>query len=258
MTDRPRILLVDDEATILLVLAAMLTRAGYSVETADGGAAAIERLQREPIDLLLVDMRMPMISGDEVVAVARECQPDIAIIVLTGFSTLDAAVAEIRPRIFDHLQKSTDPATVLARVRAGLAAHANPQRRAELLAMIGEDPAAPGQAGADGPMLTLGNLQINTRRQTATLYGVPLALTPTELRVLCRLTEHAGTAQSAVQLARAVFGYEVGERDADRLIRPHIQQLRLKLESAPNQPCPMSILMEDVGDTGFRITASAE
>ena len=131
------ILLVDDEATIRLTLGAMLERAGYSVTVADNGEEAVTLLGRQAFDLLLVDMKMPGMDGMQVIAAARACQPDIAIIVLTGHGSLDTAITGLHYHIFDYLLKTTAPAQVIERVKAGLAARDQDLRQRTLINVVG-------------------------------------------------------------------------------------------------------------------------
>src|SRR5258706_9859733 len=126
MSQPARILMVDDEASIRLTLGAMLQRAGYVVTSAEHGVEAVACLERQAFDLLLVDLKMPEMDGMQVVAAARQRQPDLAIIVLTGHGSLDTAVAGLHPGLFDYLLKTTEPPQGIARVKGGLAARAQP------------------------------------------------------------------------------------------------------------------------------------
>jgi Response regulator containing CheY-like receiver, AAA-type ATPase, and DNA-binding domains len=91
MTTQPRVLVVDDEQNIRLTLQALLSRAGYAVTTAATGEEAVALFEREPFDLMLVDLQMPGMKGMEVVAKVREAGHDAIIIVLTGHGSLDSA-----------------------------------------------------------------------------------------------------------------------------------------------------------------------
>src|SRR5919108_481048 len=117
-----RILIVDDEASIRLTLSALLQRNGYDVTSAENGEEAVALLERQMFDLLLVDLKMPGMDGMQVVAAARQRQPDIAIIVLTGHGSLDTAIEGLHQGVFDYLLKTTEPAQVIERVKAGRAA----------------------------------------------------------------------------------------------------------------------------------------
>jgi DNA-binding response OmpR family regulator len=246
MSQPARILIVDDEASIRLTLGAMLQRAGYEVTSAEHGAQAVDYLERQTFDLLLVDLKMPGMDGMQVVAAARQRQPNLAIIVLTGHGSLETAVDGLHQGIFDYLLKTTEPAQVLERVKAGLAAREQLLRQRMLLDVVGSavrelrggqsaDEASQGDQPG-GRLLTVGALQLDTWRQLATLAGRTLSLTPTEFRVLLCLAEHAGTMRSYSQLVRCTQGYDADELEASELIKPHIHHLRQKLEPDPMTP----------------------
>ncbi|GAB4169113.1 MAG: response regulator transcription factor [Roseiflexaceae bacterium] len=246
MSQPARLLIVDDEKNIRLTLSTLLQRAGFDVSTAEGGAEAIGLLERQRFDLLLVDLKMPEVDGMQVVAAARQQDPDLTIIVLTGHGSLDTAMEGIRYSIFDYLLKTTEPSQVVERVKAGLAAHADSQRRKMLLDTVdsavrelrGGRPSGDGSGGSATTerILHVGQLQLDTWRQMASLSGKALPLTPTEFRVLLCLAEHAGTMLGYAQLVKCAQGYETSELEAGELIKPHIHHLRQKLEPDPSQP----------------------
>jgi DNA-binding response OmpR family regulator len=247
MSQPAQILLVDDEATIRLTLSTLLKRAGYEVASAENGETAVELLERQAFDLLLVDLKMPGMGGMQVVAAARQRQPDIAIIVLTGHGSLDTAVEGLHQGIFDYLLKTTEPSQVIERVRQGLASRAQQLRQRTLLDVVGVAvqelrgaPTTPAEAGqATGPAersITVGALQLDSWRQVATLAGRTLSLTPTEFRVLLCLAERAGNMVSYTDLVRSAQGYDSDELEAGELIKPHIHHLRQKLEPDPSAP----------------------
>src|SRR5689334_14973469 len=155
MSQANRILIVDDEASIRLTLSALLKRAGHQVTSAENGAEAVSTLEQQPFDLLLVDLKMPGMDGMQVVAAARQRQPDIAIIVLTGHGSLDTAIEGLHQGIFDYLLKTTEPTQVIERVKAGLAARAEALRQRTLLDVVGaavqelRGAQAPGTASQD-------------------------------------------------------------------------------------------------------------
>jgi len=106
MSQSARILIVDDEATIRLTLGTLLKRAGYEVTSAENGHDAVELLEQQRFDLLLVDLKMPEMDGMQVVAAARQRQSDLAIIVLTGHGSLETAVEGLHQGVFDYLLKT--------------------------------------------------------------------------------------------------------------------------------------------------------
>jgi DNA-binding response OmpR family regulator len=245
MSQFGRILMVDDEASIRLTLSAILTRAGYDVTSAGNGEEAVPLLEQQAFDLLLVDLKMPGMGGMQVVAAARQRQPDIAVIVLTGHGSLDTAIEGIHQDVFDYLLKTTEPVVVVERVKAALAAREKALRQRTLLDVVGtavQELRGGSQAGETGPggsterLVIAGALQLDTWRQEATLAGRTLTLTPTEFRVLLCLAEHAGNMLSYAQLVRCAQGYDAGELEASELIKPHIHHLRQKLEPDPSTP----------------------
>jgi len=246
MNQNARILLVDDEASIRLTLGALLERTGYNVTSAESGEQAVQLLERQPFDLLLTDLKMPGIDGMQLVAAARQRQPDVAVIVLTGHGSLESAIDGLHQQIFDYLLKTSTPDEVIARVNAGLEAHAQQRRQQQLIEVVGsalselrteQHTHDPNQSPAPSQRrFTVGMFQLDTWRQEAMLAGRTLTLTATEFRVLLCLAEHAGTMLSYAQLVRCAQGYDLSELEASELIKPHIHHLRQKLETDPSTP----------------------
>lgn len=253
MSQPARILVVDDESNIRLTLSALLTRAGHSVTTAASGEEAVALFDRQPFDMLVVDLKMPGMDGMQVVGELRDKKLDTAVIVLTGHGSLETAVEGLHQGIFDYLLKTSDPAQVVERVNAGLEERNQRLRQQhvlnavtaavqELRGNIGpitatESPSSPSSPPSPPErVIAIGSLQLNTWHQTATLGGRSLMLTPTEFRVLLCLAEHAGQMLSYTQLVRCAQGYEASELEAGELIKPHIHHLRQKLEPDPSAP----------------------
>jgi two-component system response regulator PilR (NtrC family) len=102
---KPRILVVDDEPSMRDMLRIVLRRDGYDVVVAENGTAAIDRLQTEPFDLLLSDIRMPDLSGVEVLRAAKEANRDIVAFMMTAFASTDTAVEAMRLGALDYFTK---------------------------------------------------------------------------------------------------------------------------------------------------------
>lgn len=107
------ILVVDDEPGIALLCKRMLTRAGYLVTPLTDPRAATEWLKHNKADLLLVDIRMPEVDGFEVIAAARQLQPDLAVLVMTGFGTVEMAIRALRQGVDGLLLKPFEKSTEL-------------------------------------------------------------------------------------------------------------------------------------------------
>ena len=120
-TASSRVLVVDDERSMRELLSIMLRRDGHQVLLAEDGAAAIELLQRERVDVLITDIRMPEVSGVDVLREARRLDPDIISIVMTAFASTDTAVEALRLGAADYVNKSPRAANELRlRVRKEL------------------------------------------------------------------------------------------------------------------------------------------
>ena len=113
-TERPRILVVDDESSIRDLLAKTLSLSEYDVDTAADGRAALERLRLFPYDLLIVDLNMPGIDGLTVIREAKRLKADIPVIVITGFSTESDAIEALNLGVTGYLTKPFRIPQVLA------------------------------------------------------------------------------------------------------------------------------------------------
>ncbi|MBZ0168489.1 hisitidine kinase [Candidatus Methylomirabilis lanthanidiphila] len=105
MSKPPRILVVDDDATARAVLAEVLMKAGYAVESAGGGAEAVEKGQRVPVDLVLTDIKMPDMDGMAVLKRFRELSPETPVILLTAFGAMESAIEAIKCGAYDYISK---------------------------------------------------------------------------------------------------------------------------------------------------------
>jgi two-component system, NtrC family, response regulator PilR len=101
----PRVLIVDDESSLREMLRIVLKRDGYEVLTADGGCSALDLLRREPVDLLLSDIRMSDVSGVDVLKAAKELHPEIVVFMMTAFASTETAVEAMRLGAVDYFTK---------------------------------------------------------------------------------------------------------------------------------------------------------
>ena len=111
---RPRILVVDDEATIRDLLAKTLALAEYDVDLAPDGRSALERLRIIPYDLLITDLKMPGVDGLTVIREARRLKADIPVIIITGYSTEASAIEAVNLGVSGYLTKPFRVPRVLA------------------------------------------------------------------------------------------------------------------------------------------------
>jgi len=144
-----RILVVDDEQSMREVLSILLRKEGYDVSVCDGGVAAIERLQKELFDLVITDLKMPRVSGIEVLRSARSVNPACRVIVVTAFGTTATAVEAMKLGAYDYLSKPFEVEEVRRLVREALGGG-----RSERSAGVGPPPSALARMiGTSAPMV---------------------------------------------------------------------------------------------------------
>ncbi len=112
--DRPRVLVVDDEASIRELLSKTLALAEYDVDTAPDGRAAIERLRLGHYDLLIADLKMPGLDGLSLIREAKRLKSDLPVIIITGFSTESSAIEAVNLGVAGYLTKPFRVPQVLA------------------------------------------------------------------------------------------------------------------------------------------------
>lgn len=254
------ILVVDDELPIRTMLAALLRRRGFTVTIAATGEEALDVAEQYPLDLLLLDLHLPGLSGMEVANRIRERHVDPAIIILTAYGSLDTALESMRLGVCDYIQKTASPHEVVARVASVIEQRQKERRRQQLvqtvqmlLSELGTNSdASLSQYGGTGESgIVVGDLEISTWRQMVRRGNHVLRLTPTQFRVLLCLAQHAGQVMTYQHILQCVKGGEAGVTVAHELIKPHIYHLRQKLE--PNPGAPRYILT--VRGTGYLLAA---
>ena len=103
-----RILIVDDEQDLLDTMAKRMKKRGMHVLSASNGPEAIELIEKEPIDVVLLDVRMPQMSGIDVLKRIKEINPMVAVVMLTGHASIESAVTGMEYGAFDYLIKPVD------------------------------------------------------------------------------------------------------------------------------------------------------
>ncbi len=224
---KSNILVVDDENIARQSLSDILKLEGYNVAAVPGGQAAVEYVRTHPVDLMIVDLRMPGMDGLEVIQVVNQASPDTEVVLLTAHGSMDTAVQALRLRIHDYLTKPAAPAQVIASVKKGLA-----RRTARLQAKGGLHDATEVDDRArefklnDGTTVDFARRQIRAGRRTE-------RLTPAEGRLLRILMENEGKVFSHRELVLLVQGYDTSQREAPEILRPLVSRLRHKLEEFP-------------------------
>jgi len=221
------ILVVDDDAHLREVVRFALARAGHAVELACDGVAALERVARGGIELVVLDVLMPELDG---LSVCRRLRGQVPIVFLSSRGEELDRVLGLEYGADDYLAKPFSPRELVARVAAVLR-RASPQTAA----------AAPLPPR---PPLAIGGVAIDRDRHEVRVGGAPLAVTATELRLLAALAEHGGRVLSRAQLIAAAYGDD--HHITARTIDTHIRNLRAKLASAG------APVIETVHGVGYR------
>ena len=238
---KPNILVVDDEPVARQSLSDILRLEGYSVNSVPNGQAAVEHVRTHPVDLMIVDLRMPGMDGLEVVQVVNQVSPETEVVLLTAFGTTESAIQALRLRIHDYLLKPASPSQVIASVKKGLT-----RRDARLKARGGAasadivDESAIEFALKDGTTVDLSRRLIRKKNEI-------VHLTPAEGRLLRVLIENPGRVYTHRELVLLVQGYDTSQREAPEILRPLESRLRHKLEPFPS----LSESIVSVRGTGY-------
>jgi DNA-binding response OmpR family regulator len=222
---KPNILVVDDEPVARQSLSEILRLEGYSVNAVPNGQAAVEYVRTHPVDLMIVDLRMPGMDGLEVVQVVNSVSPETEVILLTAFGTTESAIQALRLRVHDYLLKPAPPSQVINTVKKGLA-----RRDARLKARGGT---ALEVDESELEIFLKDETHIDLSRRVIKHKKQVVHLTPAEGRLLRVLIENPGRVFTHRELVLLVQGYDTSQREAPEILRPLVSRLRHKLESFP-------------------------
>lgn len=120
MTDVKKVLVVDDEAVIREGMKRILEGAGYAVETFASGYSAIERMQDHEFDLVITDLKMPGMNGIEVLKSIKILQPEVPVILITGYAAIDNAIESMKSGAADYIPKPFTPDEILGKVKKAI------------------------------------------------------------------------------------------------------------------------------------------
>ena len=220
--NKANILVVDDEPVTRQSLTDILRLEGYSVSAVANGEAAVDYIRTYSVDLMILDLRMPGMSGLEVIKVTTQLSPDTEIIMLTAHGSMETAVEALRHRIHDYLLKPASPAQVLESVSRGLA-----RRKTRIEAR------RTATSELNPPLITFGDVTIDLIRRLVSNSETTVQLTPAEGHLLKVFLENPGKVFTHRELVLLVQGYDVSQREAQEILRPLISRLRNKLEVFP-------------------------
>jgi DNA-binding response OmpR family regulator len=213
----PRILIVDDEPSILRGLQYAFEREQFEVEVATDGAQAVSIALSQALDLIVLDLTLPRLSGTEACKRIRAQSP-VPIIMLTARDTERDLVAGLEAGADDYMTKPFSAAELIARARAVL-------RRREL------------DRGAGDTQRTVGAISIDLVHDTVTVGGRKITLTPSEFKILSLLAGEPGVVFSRRQIMERLWeSTHIGDEHACEV---HVSSLRRKIMPGPSEPQPL-------------------
>lgn len=216
MPDQKHILVVDDEVKLTEVVASYLENAGYAVQCAHAGLQALQQFERRPPDLVLLDLMLPDIGGEDVCRVIRQWS-DVPVIMLTARVDEESILRGLDIGADDYVTKPFSPRQLVARVAAVLRRSAEHALRERTHWRF-----------ADGA------LEIDSERFEVLRHGEAVALTPNEFRIVHALVRHPGKVFTRDELIMSALGDDF--EGTDRVIDVHIRNIRQKLEDNPKSP----------------------
>lgn len=220
-----RVLVVDDEPAIRRFLRAGLTSQGYIVGELETGLPAIDTARRNGTDLIVLDLGLPDIDGNDVIKRIRDAGSQVPIIILSSRDEEAAKVAALDHGADDYVTKPFGIDELLARIRAA--------QRHRL------------QQEGEAPVFRSGDLTVDLIRRIVTVRGAEVRFSPREYAVLRLLVQHAGKVLTHRMILREVWG-----ADTDvQYLRIYIRALRQKIEADPERP--VHILTEP--GVGYRL-----
>ncbi len=217
-----KVLIVEDEARIAAFIERGLRSEGFGVEVARDGEAGYQMAISEDVDLVLLDLMLPGISGEQVLERLRAVRPDVPVIVLTAKDTVDERVRNLNSGADDYVTKPFSFAELVARVRARLR---TPDQR-------------------QWSQLEVGGVQLDLRSRTARVNDEVVALTAREFALLETFMRHPNQVLSQVQLLDRVWGYDFDP--GSNVVEVYVGYLRRKLRKD---------LIETVRGAGYRLRA---
>ncbi|WP_442601563.1 response regulator transcription factor [Paenibacillus sp. KN14-4R] len=225
-----KILVVDDEPSISMLIEFNLKQAGYEVQCVFDGEAVFDKIQSFRPDLIVLDLMLPKMDGFQVCRKLRKQNNLVPIIMLSAMQELSDKIAGLDHGADDYMTKPFSPHELISRIQAIL-------RRLSTL-----------PEAIDHTTITLGSIVIYPGQREVTLHGNPIELTPKEFELLLFLCKHRGKVLSRQQLLVGVWDYHfLGDT---RIVDVHISHLRDKIES--NTRTPEHIIT--IRNVGYKLT----
>ena len=228
------VLICDDDHDIVSALDIYLTSDGYKTVLTYNGREAIQAVQSQKIDLILMDIMMPELDGIRATAKLRE-NTNVPIIFLSAKSEDNDKILGLNIGADDYITKPFNPLEVLARVRSQL-------RRYTSL----------GGADKSPDLLTVGPISMDDAAKSVTVDGEPVTFTPIEYNILKLLLSHPGQVFSSAQIYEKVWNDPA--YGSENTVAVHIRHLREKIEINPAEPRYLKV----VWGLGYKLEAGGK
>jgi len=216
LNSKIRVLVVDDEQKVLNVIKAYLIKEGFEVLTSMDGEDALNLFKNESIHLIILDLMLPKMSGEEVCNKIRATS-SVPIIMLTAKTEEDSKIEGLAIGADDYITKPFSNRELVSRVKAIIRrTYRDTNPLAELL------------------VINNGDLEINIEKMIIKKQGEPITLTSNEFKILIALLTNPGQIFSREQLVNKAFGIDYD--GFDRTVDTHIKNIRYKIEDDPKNP----------------------
>ncbi|MFC0213032.1 response regulator [Paenibacillus chartarius] len=227
---KKKILVVDDEPSISMLIEFNLKLVGYDVHCVYDGEAVFDAIQQFRPDLIVLDLMLPKMDGLQVCRKLRNQNNLVPIIMLTAMQDLSDKIAGLDNGADDYMTKPFSPQELISRIQAIM-------RRLQAL-----------PSASDSAPVVIGDISIQPEGREVTVKGKPIELTPKEFELLLFLCKHRGKVLSRQQLLHGVWDYHfLGDT---RIVDVHISHLRDKIETNARNP----EYIVTVRNVGYKLT----
>lgn len=260
------ILIIDDEASLRQTMARILQRAGYEVTTAADGREGLTLIEEHSFDLVYSDIRMPDMSGLELLKIVHSKYPDLPVILFTAQPDLNSAVEAVRSGATDYLLKPLKPQAVIDRANAILEKNRVERRKREIQRQIealqaelnslekgGEEEQVDSKAEqvsvSNDRYVKLGVLSLDLYSRRVTLNENAVDIPPTSFDYLLVLVRHSPNVVDYQTMVSEAQGYDADAREAQELVKWHVHHIRQAIE--PDSRKPVHVI--NVRGMGYRL-----
>jgi DNA-binding response OmpR family regulator len=244
------ILLIDDEPSVRKTLARILQQAGFEVTTAESGEQGLAFLEGAEFDLVYMDLRMPGLTGLDVLNLLHTHHPTLPVVLFTAQPDVNSAVEALRRGASDYLLKPLKPEIIIERTKVILASQQKERRKREIAAQMealqaelkniemGEDiEIIPAQASPSSErFIKRGPISLDLHTHRVVVGERSVAMAPTSFDYLLVLMRHAPDVVDFQTLVAEAQGYQADLREAQELTKWHIHQIRQVVEENAHTP----------------------